>query len=91
MLRPLPEPLPNSSVLAQAAMNLNYNWGFGSTAGFCLLIQISSGAFLSMHYASETHYAFSSVEHHNLKNYVEKQDSVRIVAVKTLVFLKVRS
>ena len=45
------------------AMNLNYNWSFGSTAGFCLLIQILSGAFLAMHYASETHYAFSSVEH----------------------------
>ena len=31
------------------AMNLNYNWSFGSTAGFCLLIQILSGAFLAMH------------------------------------------
>nr|YP_011008060.1 apocytochrome B [Desmarestia aculeata]WBP69926.1 apocytochrome B [Desmarestia aculeata] len=45
------------------AMNLNYNWSFGSSAGFCLAIQILSGAFLAMHYASETHYAFSSVEH----------------------------
>nr|YP_011008235.1 apocytochrome B [Halosiphon tomentosus]WBP70136.1 apocytochrome B [Halosiphon tomentosus] len=45
------------------AMNLNYNWSFGSSAGFCLVIQILSGAFLAMHYASETHYAFSSVEH----------------------------
>nr|YP_003288990.1 apocytochrome B [Saccharina ochotensis]BAI48576.1 apocytochrome B [Saccharina ochotensis] len=45
------------------AMNLNYNWSFGSTAGFCLVIQILSGAFLAMHYAGETHYAFSSVEH----------------------------
>ena len=45
------------------AMNLNYNWSFGSSAGFCLVIQILSGAFLAMHYTSETHYAFSSVEH----------------------------
>ena len=44
-------------------MNLNYNWSVGLTAGFCLLIQILSGAFFAMHYANETHYAFSSVEH----------------------------
>ncbi|CAM9258911.1 unnamed protein product [Discosporangium mesarthrocarpum] len=45
------------------AMNLNYNWSFGSAAGFCLGIQILSGAFLAMHYAGEMHYAFSSIEH----------------------------
>lgn len=45
------------------AINLNYNWSFGSSAGFCLAIQILSGAFLAMHYAGEAHYAFSSVEH----------------------------
>ena len=26
-------------------MNLNYNWSFGSSACFCLVIQILSGAF----------------------------------------------
>lgn len=45
------------------AMNLNYNWSYGSAAGFCLGIQILSGAFLAMHYVSETHYAFASIEH----------------------------
>ena len=30
---------------------------------FSRLIQIVSGAFLAMRYASETYYAFSSVEH----------------------------
>ena len=29
------------------AMNINYNWSFGSSAGFCLVIQILSGAFLA--------------------------------------------
>nr|QWE51010.1 cytochrome b [Phaeophyceae sp.] len=45
------------------AMNLNYNWSFGAAAGFCLVIQILSGSFLAMHYVSDTHYAFSSIEH----------------------------
>ena len=45
------------------AINLNYSWSFGSTAGFCLLIQILSMAFLAMPCASETHCTFSSVEH----------------------------
>jgi quinol-cytochrome oxidoreductase complex cytochrome b subunit len=30
--------------------NLSYLWNFGSLLGFCLVIQILSGAFLAMHY-----------------------------------------
>nr|YP_010032391.1 cytochrome b [Schizocladia ischiensis]QOW07605.1 cytochrome b [Schizocladia ischiensis] len=44
-------------------MNINYNWSFGSAAGFCLGIQILSGVFLAMHYTPEIHLAFSSLEH----------------------------
>jgi len=44
-------------------INLNYMWSFGSTAGICLGIQILTGIFLAMHYSSQFHYAFSSVEH----------------------------
>jgi ubiquinol-cytochrome c reductase cytochrome b subunit len=32
-------------------------------AGFCLVIQIISGLFLSMHYVADTSLAFDSVEH----------------------------
>jgi len=44
-------------------INLNYMWSFGSTAGFCLVIQILTGIFLAMHYTPHIDYAFSSVEH----------------------------
>lgn len=43
--------------------NLTYFWGFGSLAGICLIIQIVSGIFLSMHYTPHIDYAFKSVEH----------------------------
>lgn len=45
------------------AMNLNYNWSFGSAAGFCLGIQILTGAFLAMWYIADVRYAFNSVQY----------------------------
>jgi len=44
-------------------INVNYFWSFGSTAGFCLVIQILTGIFLAMHYTPHIDYAFNSVEH----------------------------
>jgi ubiquinol-cytochrome c reductase cytochrome b subunit len=44
-------------------LTLNYNWSFGSAAGICLVIQILSGIFLSMHYTPHIDYAFVSIEH----------------------------
>ena len=44
-------------------VNLTYAWSFGSTAGFCLVIQILTGVFLAMHYTPHVDLAFSSVEH----------------------------
>lgn len=44
-------------------INLTYAWSFGSTAGICLVIQIISGIFLSMHYTPNIDLAFSSVEY----------------------------
>lgn len=41
---------------------LTYAWSFGSLAGFCLIIQIISGIFLSMHYTPDINLAFKSVE-----------------------------
>jgi ubiquinol-cytochrome c reductase cytochrome b subunit len=43
--------------------NLSYFWGFGSLAGFCLIIQIISGVLLAMHYTPHITLAFNSVEH----------------------------
>jgi ubiquinol-cytochrome c reductase cytochrome b subunit len=43
--------------------NLNYLWGFGFLATFCLVIQILSGIFLAMHYSSHISLAFASIEH----------------------------
>jgi len=44
-------------------INLNYLYSFGSTAGFCLVIQIVTGFFLAMHYSPHVSLAFASVEH----------------------------
>ncbi|MDX2072796.1 MAG: cytochrome b/b6 [Alphaproteobacteria bacterium] len=46
-----------------APRNLNYWWNFGSIAGICLVLQIMTGLFLSMHYAPHVTLAFDSVEH----------------------------
>jgi len=43
--------------------NISYLWNFGSLLGFCLAIQILTGAFLAMHYQAHVDFAFSSVEH----------------------------
>ena len=43
--------------------NINYFWGFGSSAGICLMIQIATGIFLAMHYTPNVDLAFLSVEH----------------------------
>lgn len=46
-----------------APSNINYLWGFGSLLGLCLIIQILSGIFVSMHYTGNVDLAFISVEH----------------------------
>nr|YP_001718395.1 cytochrome b [Loxocorone allax]B1B1W5.1 RecName: Full=Cytochrome b; AltName: Full=Complex III subunit 3; AltName: Full=Complex III subunit III; AltName: Full=Cytochrome b-c1 complex subunit 3; AltName: Full=Ubiquinol-cytochrome-c reductase complex cytochrome b subunit [Loxocorone allax]BAG12580.1 apocytochrome b [Loxocorone allax] len=43
--------------------NFSIWWNFGSLLGLCLVIQILSGLFLSMHYTSHVDLAFSSVAH----------------------------
>ncbi|MCE2927613.1 MAG: cytochrome b/b6 [Rickettsiales bacterium] len=45
-----------------APRNLNYWWNFGSLAGICLVMQILTGLFLTMHYVPHTSMAFDSVE-----------------------------
>nr|YP_010930304.1 cytochrome b [Apphia nigricarina]WKK49893.1 cytochrome b [Apphia nigricarina] len=46
-----------------APINLSSWWNFGSILGLCLIIQLISGIFLSMHYTSNIEMAFSSVSH----------------------------
>nr|UQJ75090.1 cytochrome b [Incisitermes schwarzi] len=43
--------------------NISTWWNFGSLLGICLMIQITTGLFLAMHYCPDTEMAFSSVAH----------------------------
>ena len=43
--------------------SLTYAWSFGFLAGICLIIQMISGIFLSMHYVPNTELAFLSIEY----------------------------
>nr|YP_009675558.1 cytochrome b [Glyptelasma annandalei]QDD68296.1 cytochrome b [Glyptelasma annandalei] len=43
--------------------NISYMWNFGSLLGMCLAIQIITGLFLAMHFASDIEMAFSSIVH----------------------------
>nr|YP_010490433.1 cytochrome b [Gibbosaverruca weijiai]UWM12919.1 cytochrome b [Gibbosaverruca weijiai] len=56
--------LANSALVdLPSPSNISYMWNFGSLLGLCLIIQILTGLFLSMHFASDTNLAFSSVIH----------------------------
>nr|QGZ08795.1 cytochrome b [Cryptopsaras couesii]QGZ08821.1 cytochrome b [Cryptopsaras couesii]QGZ08822.1 cytochrome b [Cryptopsaras couesii]QGZ08847.1 cytochrome b [Cryptopsaras couesii]QGZ08848.1 cytochrome b [Cryptopsaras couesii] len=43
--------------------NISVWWNFGSLLGLCLITQILTGLFLSMHYTSDITTAFSSITH----------------------------
>nr|QDC34449.1 cytochrome b [Laodelphax striatellus] len=43
--------------------NISYWWNFGSILGVCLLVQLISGIFLSMHYTPSINNAFYSLIH----------------------------
>lgn len=45
------------------ASNINLFWNFGVLSGFCLVIQIVTGLFMSMYYTATTVDAMSSIEH----------------------------
>nr|BDQ43764.1 cytochrome b [Metaphire communissima] len=46
-----------------APNNISIWWNYGSLLGLCLVIQIATGLFLSMHYSPNIEMAFSSVSH----------------------------
>lgn len=41
--------------------NLSYLWNYGSLLGCCLVLQITTGIFLAMHYTPHVLEAFNSV------------------------------
>nr|YP_010702007.1 cytochrome b [Brachytarsina amboinensis]WCL18795.1 cytochrome b [Brachytarsina amboinensis] len=43
--------------------NISSWWNFGSLLGLCLIIQITTGLFLTMHYSPDINLAFDSVSH----------------------------
>ena len=54
----------NSNILAlPTPAAITSNWGFGSSLGVCLIVQILSGLFLAIHYNNSTFLAFDSVVH----------------------------
>nr|AUJ22075.1 cytochrome b [Tettigades chilensis] len=60
---PLIKMINNSLIDLPAPSNLSYWWNFGSLLGLCLIIQITTGLFLSMHYNSDIMNAFNSISH----------------------------
>jgi len=43
--------------------NLSYIWNFGSLIGTCLILQILSGLFLSIHYSNHLYFTFERISH----------------------------
>nr|WMV00464.1 cytochrome b [Rhodopsalta microdora] len=60
---PLIKIVNNSLIDFPAPSNLSYWWNFGFVLGLCLMIQIFTGLFLSMHYNANIMNAFESLSH----------------------------
>nr|Q508M4.1 RecName: Full=Cytochrome b; AltName: Full=Complex III subunit 3; AltName: Full=Complex III subunit III; AltName: Full=Cytochrome b-c1 complex subunit 3; AltName: Full=Ubiquinol-cytochrome-c reductase complex cytochrome b subunit [Dipodomys compactus]AAY23222.1 cytochrome b [Dipodomys compactus] len=60
---PLMKMVNHAFIDLPAPSNISGWWNFGSLLGLCLVIQITSGLFLAMHYTPDTLTAFSSVTH----------------------------
>lgn len=60
---PLFKIINNALVDLPAPSNISSWWNFGSLLGLCLVIQIATGIFLSIHYTADTALAFNSVNH----------------------------
>nr|ABB82494.1 cytochrome b [Heteromys irroratus] len=60
---PLMKMVNHAFIYLPAPINISGWWNFGSLIGLCLIIQITTGLFLAMHYTADTTTAFSSVTH----------------------------
>nr|AOY39381.1 cytochrome b [Psephenidae sp. BMNH 842687] len=63
MSHPLFKIANNSLVDLPSPSNISTWWNFGSLLGLCLIIQVMTGLFLSMHYTANIEMAFNSVVH----------------------------
>nr|ARH53881.1 cytochrome b [Heterocerus parallelus] len=62
-ISPMNKIINNSLIDLPSPSNINTWWNFGSLLGLCLMIQMITGLFLSMHYSASTEIAFNSVNH----------------------------
>nr|ASU92814.1 cytochrome b [Proechimys guyannensis] len=60
---PLIKIINHSFIDLPTPSNISAWWNFGSLLGVCLILQITTGLFLAMHYTADTTTAFSSVTH----------------------------
>nr|YP_010703608.1 cytochrome b [Leptopternis gracilis]WCO86742.1 cytochrome b [Leptopternis gracilis] len=60
---PMIKIINNSLIDLPAPTNISFWWNLGSLLGLCLMIQIITGLFLTMHYTPNIEMAFSSVVH----------------------------
>nr|YP_010535855.1 cytochrome b [Spinolyprops cribricollis]UYB79067.1 cytochrome b [Spinolyprops cribricollis] len=60
---PLIKIINNALIDLPTPSNISLNWNFGSLLGLCLIIQIITGLFLTMHYCSNMEMAFNSISH----------------------------
>jgi ubiquinol-cytochrome c reductase cytochrome b subunit len=60
---PLLKIINNSLIDLPAPRNISTWWNFGSLLGLCLIIQILTGLFLSIHYSANVQIAFDSIIH----------------------------
>nr|QUB07031.1 cytochrome b [Glyphocassis sp. N62] len=52
-----------SLIMLPTPSNISSMWNFGSLLGMCLMIQIITGLFLTMHYCPNIELAFNSISH----------------------------
>ena len=62
-IHPLIKIINNALVDLPSPSNINSIWNFGSLLGLCLIVQILTGLFLSIHYCADVTLAFESVSH----------------------------
>jgi ubiquinol-cytochrome c reductase cytochrome b subunit len=60
---PLVNIVSNHAIDYPTPVNLSYLWGFGSSAGIFLALQVLTGVFLSMHYCPHLDLAYYCIEH----------------------------
>nr|QDH82247.1 cytochrome b [Parapolybia varia] len=61
MINPIIKIIYESFIKLPTPININMWWNIGSLLGLCLMIQLITGIFLSMHYIPSTNDAFNSV------------------------------